>query len=758
MKTQRTMLAILLALAFVATLAPAYSQSAPATSPQASKPTAAPSPTAAPPATKPTTKAPVPASWKQVPIPPLPPFKPQVPIRFELPNGMVVFLQVDHELPLVGGTARIRGGSDIEPAAKVGLVDVYGDVWRTGGTTSKTGDQLDDFLEARAAKVETSSGSESTSIGFSCLKQDFEDVFKVWLEVMRDPAFRQDKIDLAKKQMDTSIARRNDSSDEIADRESVKLAYGKENPYAREPEYSTVAAITREDLVNWHKQYLHPNNIIVGISGDFDPKQMETRLREAFANWEKGPEAPKPEIKFTPAKPALYLVNKEDVNQSEIRMVSLGIEKSNPDYFPVVALNEVFSGGFSSRLFTDLRTKRGLAYSVGGGIGSGWDHPGITALSIGTKSSTTTEAIKGLWEEMDGIVKNPPTETELKRAKDSILNSFIFNFDTPAKVMRERMLYQFYGYPQDFLEQYRAGVEKVTTADVARVAKKYMHRDQLAVLVVGNEPEFDKQFSSLGPVVNVDITIPEPGAAPGSGASPGASPAREAAPKASNAEGKALINEVVQFLGGEQKVASVKALEQQGKSTRITPQGEMPLEMDSTLVLPDRAHIVFHAQGQEIHTVLTPAAAFQYAPGAGPVQDLPPSLRQDSINGLKRDPVNIAQHANDSKYIFAAEGTEKVGDVTAAVLEINADGSQVRWLVDPKSGQILRSISTVVSRSGPAERVVDYSDWKLFDGLKLPTKRTTTENGKPFSVDTVENWIINPPVDPKSFEKPTSTS
>ncbi len=192
-------------------------------------------------------------SWQQVPIPPLPAFQPKQPKRIELSNGMVIFLQEDHELPLIDGTARIRGGSVNEPAAKTGLVDIYGEVWRTGGTKSQTGDQLDDFLEVRAAKVETGGSSDSTTISFSCLKGDLDDVFKVFADVLRNPEFRADKIDIAQKEEDDGISRRNDQVSEIGQRESVKLAYGPDNPYARVPEYTTIAAITRQDLIDWQR-------------------------------------------------------------------------------------------------------------------------------------------------------------------------------------------------------------------------------------------------------------------------------------------------------------------------------------------------------------------------------------------------------------------------------------------------------------------------------------------------------------------------
>jgi zinc protease len=460
--------------------------------------------------------------WNQIQAPPLPAFKPQEPIRVQLANGMVIFLQEDHELPLIAAVAEIRGGSVYVPANKAGLVSVYGDVWRTGGTKTKTGDEMDDFLEARAAKIETSGGADSTTIGLDCLKGDFDAVFALYLDLLHNPEFRPDKIQLTKQQMYAAISRRNDTVDSIVARESAIIGYGKDNPYARTPEYATVAAITRDDLLSWHKQYLQPNNIIFGVSGDFDPKAMEAKLRQAFESWPKGPAATPPDIKFTDPKAGYYLVKKSDVNQSSISMLSLGIKRDNPDYFAVSVMNEIFGGGFSSRLFNNVRAAQGLAYNVGGGVGASFGHVGLTDIEMETKSATTVEGIDALYKEVDDMRTNASTPAELKRAKDQILNSFIFRFDTPEKVLREKMLYEFYHYPLDFLEQYRSQVEKVTAEDVSRVAKKYLHKENLAVLVVGNTDEFGTPLSKLGPVKDVDITIPAPPASlMGEGAGPG---------------------------------------------------------------------------------------------------------------------------------------------------------------------------------------------------------------------------------------------
>jgi zinc protease len=460
------------------------------------------------------------SEMSRITIPPLPEFHPQMPKRIVLSNGMVVFLQENHELPVIGATMRFRGGSTLEPAAKIGLTDIYGAVWRTGGTKQRTGDQLDDYLEARAAKIETGASDDSTSIAFNCLKQDFNEVFAAYKELLFQPEFREDKIALIKHQIAGGISRRNDDVEEIAGREAAKLAYGPSSPYARQAEYATIAAVTRQDLVDWHAKYANPTNAILGVYGDFDVNQMEKTVRDAFDKWPKGPKAPEPSPQISPAKPTVYFIPKEDVDQSSVQLVSLGIKRDNPDYFAVSVMNEVLSGGFASRLISNLRSKLGLAYSVGGGVGSDFDHVGMQDYAMSTKSATTRDAIVGLKKELNDLITQPPTAEEMKRAKDSILNSFVFNFDSKQKVLMEQMRYEFYGFPSDYLERYRAAIEKVTAADVARVAKKYVHPEQLATLVVGNPGEIGDQLTSLGQVQHIDITIPPP---PGEGA-PGATP------------------------------------------------------------------------------------------------------------------------------------------------------------------------------------------------------------------------------------------
>lgn len=448
--------------------------------------------------------------WKKIPIPALPEFKPEQPRRIELSNGLVIFLQEDHELPFINGSILIRGGSRDEPAGKVGLVSMYGQAWRTSGTATMDGDKLDDVLESKAASIETSGGSANTSLRWSSLKGDFDSVFASATDLLFHPSFKEDKLALAKRQLYTSITRRNDDASDIAIREAVKLVYGSESPFARQPEFATVAAVTLDDLKQWHDRTVVPNEMIVSVSGDFNSAEMEKKLRAAFEPLQRGPAQPSEKFTFTDPKPGIRFAEKNDVNQSNVLIVGLGTERRNPDYYALSVMNEVFSGGFGSRVVQNVRTRLGLAYSVDGSFGASYDHPGIFYVIAGTKSASTVAATKAMLDEVNRLKTVPPTPSELAKAKDQLLNSFVFHFDSPEKTLNEQVTLAFYGYPPDFLDKYKAGIEKVTSEDVARVARKYVDQDKLGIVVVGNEAEIKPPLNSLGKVTDLDITIPPP--------------------------------------------------------------------------------------------------------------------------------------------------------------------------------------------------------------------------------------------------------
>lgn len=452
--------------------------------------------------------------YTELQFPPLPEIKIPDYSRYELENGLTVFLLPDRELPLVSGTALFHTGDRFEPGVKVGLGEIVGEVMRSGGTAKHTSDQLNQLLEQRAASVETGVSTDAGSASFSALSEDLEDVFGLFAEVIREPVFAQEKLDLSKKQMQGGIARRNDDPNDIASREFRKLIYGQTSPYARTVEYETLKNISREDVVNFYRQYFHPNNMILGIVGDFEPEQMKKLIQEKFGDWSadknfKLPVLPNVSQANTSG---VFLVDQPQLTQSSVLLGHLGGQLNSPDYAKLSVINDVLNG-FGGRLFNEVRSRQGLAYSVYGVWSPRYDYPGMFIAGGQTRSEATVPFIKSIISEIQRIRTSPVTSEELAYAKESTLNSFIFNFAEPFQTLSRLMRYEYYGYPKDFIFQYRRGVEATTIADVQRVAEKYLKPENLVTLVVGNASQIQPPLTSLGNKVKVqaiDITIPQP--------------------------------------------------------------------------------------------------------------------------------------------------------------------------------------------------------------------------------------------------------
>ena len=450
-------------------------------------------------------------SYRELTFPPLPEIVLPEISRIELANGLVLHLLEDHTLPKVQGFALIRVGDRYEPADLVGLASMVGQTMRTGGTTTRSGDEINEMLADVGASVETSIGESSATASLFALQEDFPLALEILADVLRNPAFPEDKIELAKVRMRSAIARRNDDVAGIADREFFKLLYGESSPYARTMEYATIDRITRDDLIAFHERYFQPNQISIGLWGDFEPATARALVEKHFGSWErKDVSLPPPPPVSMERSPSIHLIHKEDVNQTNLRIGHLGGRLDDPDYFAMSLMAEILGGGFSSRLFKLIRSDQGLAYRVRASWEAGWDRPGAFMVVCNTKSETTLRATTELLKEIRRLTEEPVSEQELKLAKDGILNSFVFNFDSPGELVRRVMTYEYYRYPKDFLETYRSRVEQVTSEDILRAARKHIWPDSLVLLAVGREEDFDGPLDTLGDVQTIDITIPPP--------------------------------------------------------------------------------------------------------------------------------------------------------------------------------------------------------------------------------------------------------
>lgn len=450
--------------------------------------------------------------YTQLEFAPLPEVKLPKYERFVLQNGLVVYLLEDRELPLVGGTALVRTGDRLEPPDKVGLAGLTGTVMRTGGTLKHPPQELNQLLEQRAATVETGIDTSSGSASFNALSEDLSAVFELFSEVLRSPRFDEQQLELAKTQAKGGIARRNDDPESVAGREFQKLIYGGNSPYARTVEYATLDNISRDDVVGFYQQYFHPNNMILGIVGDFNAKEMRSLVEKYLGDWQPNPQLAKPALPAVSQaqQGGVFVASLPQLTQSYVQIGHLGGKFDSPDYAALDVLSGVLNG-FGGRLFNSVRSRQGLAYTVYGLWSAKYDYPGIFLAGGQTRSDATVPFIQAVRSEIKRLQAEPVSPAELSFAKDSVLNSFVFNFADPAQTLSRLMRYEYYGYPADFIFRYQRGVEATTAADVQRVAKTYLKPEQLVTMVVGNAGAINPPLTALTTQVTpVDITIPTP--------------------------------------------------------------------------------------------------------------------------------------------------------------------------------------------------------------------------------------------------------
>lgn len=672
-----------------------------------------------------------PASWKALKFPALKEI--QIPKIEEttLPNGMKVYLLENHELPLVRGTALIRTGNLFDPADKVGLASITGEVIRSGGTASKTGDQLDEQLENIAASVESSIEESYGRVAFSTLKERTDEVLGVFHDVITAPAFRQDKIDLSKSQIASGIQRRNDDAHGIAQREFTDLVYGKNTPYGWQIEYATLDNIKRDDIVNFYKRYYFPGNIILAVQGDFSAAEMKAKLEALFGTWnyQQPPVPPFPKVDNQP-KPGIYVATKTDVTQSNFAMGQLGGEQSDKDYPALDVMGDILGGSFESRLFVKVRTRLGYAYEIRAGWDADFDHPGLFQISGSTKSPSTAATLKAVEEEVRRIRTEPVTAAELETAKQTVLNGFIFNFDTRAKTLNRLLTYRYYGYPDDFIFQYQKAVANVTTADILRVAKQYIDPDKFVIVAAGNPKDFGTPLSSLGlPVSDIDLTIPEP-----------KKPAAAAVSPATIAQGRSLLAKARDAMGGAEKIAAVKDITQSGAVQ--TPNG-LKVTQTEQWIAPRYFRQDDVLPFGKIATYSDGTTGWEVTPqGAGP---LPPAEAQQIGFESFRMWFPLMLSERDPDRVVSAEGDGKIRIS-------DKSGHDVLLTLDAKTGlPASETYSRPGDPQGPLEEV--YSDWHETNGVKLPWKVAMMQAGHPVAEITVTDVKFNQGLTPEQISK-----
>ncbi|MBV5338302.1 MAG: insulinase family protein [Deltaproteobacteria bacterium] len=432
--------------------------------------------------------------------------------RVVLDCGMPVYLLRDTELPIINMTAMVRVGSVYEPAAKSGLSGIAGVVMRSGGAGGVTAEAMDDELEFMASGVESGIGIDMGTVSLTSLKKNFSRTLQIFSHVLLSPDFNEKRLEIARRQTVESLRRQNDDPKEIADREISRAIYAG-HPLADIPTFASVGAISRQDLVDFHRRFYRLDNMILSVSGDFDRTELLKELNSTFIAGKSRsaltlPEIPQPKQLFR----SVLLYGKKDINQSVIRMGHLGLNKNNPDIYAVRLLDYILGGSFTSRLTMEIRTNRGLAYNVGSHFDIGRRFTGSFVAETETKAESTIKAINLMKSIIAGVTKEPVSDAELNAAREYMINSFMFSFTTPASIVSQRARLEYYGYPDGYLERYRDNIAKVTKADILEAARKHLKPDAFKLVVIGDAAKFDQPLATLGAVRELDLRldIPKP--------------------------------------------------------------------------------------------------------------------------------------------------------------------------------------------------------------------------------------------------------
>ncbi len=677
-------------------------------------------------------------------IPDLNEVKVPEPDRYQLDNGMVVFMVVNRDFPLVDAQALIRVGSVYEPADKAGLSSIAGQVMRTGGSINVDGDALDATLESMGASVETSIGETSGSASISTLKEDFPRGLEILGDLLRNPAFPEEKVELAKKQEKTAIASRNDEPMSVLSRELPKLIYGEDSPYARHTEHATIDAITRDDLVALHKRFFHPDRVILTIYGDFDEEQVKAEVERVFGDWppasEPLPPEPKPEFADVSGN---FLVKKGDMTNSFVLMGHPGLRMSDPDYPAMRLYHEIMGGGFSSRLFNEIRTKRGLAYASGSSAGAGLHHPGGEIFFAATQSDSTVATLGYVREEIRKSLAEPFTEQELQQAKDGILNSMVFQYSNGFAVLNRLAVYEYHGYPADFLTTYQQAIQNLTADEILAAAQRNVVPDEMATMVMGNSENFAADLPKLGQVQELDITIPEPEG--------------EEIPIATDADlerGMGLVQGMAKAHNASQ-TASIKDLKI-SESGEFKVQGmSLQISIETERLLPSCEKSVQKLPMGEFASALCGDVAW-INQMQGPTA-MPPEAVSEAKKSQSRDYFNLLAGYSDMKFQALPEQKDVNGRLCDVVFVHSDIVAGWKLFIDSANQQLVQMMykDRSMMTGAPVTATETFADFKPVSGVAWPHSREIYHDGDLLATLTVNSIAANTGITEDAFAMPS---
>ncbi len=430
------------------------------------------------------------------------PFEIFKPFETTLSNGLKIVIFEDKSLPLVSFRLAFFYGDADEPRDSIGVTSAVASMFNEG-TQTRTSKQLAEQIERLGASISASSNADFTIVSASSLSLYTTEILHLMAEMILSPAFPENELNLYKQNTIEGLKFQRSQPSFLANEQMSRILYGS-HPYGvASPKPSDIEEITREKLVDFHARVFVPNNAMLVVVGDIDRAEFLDEIKDTFGDWEQGDlEAQEFETPAKRTEKTLTIVDRPGSAQSNIVLGNLALERNNPDYFPVLVMNQILGAGASSRIFMNLREEKGYTY----GAYSRFDtknRGGEFEATAEVRTPVTGESLKEFFYELERIRSEKVGDDELQDAKNFLTGVFPIRAETQEGLTNLIVSQKLYDLPDDYLQTYRDNVNAVTVEDVERVAKKYIEPDKMAIVIVGDGQEVLEQAKSYAAGIEI---------------------------------------------------------------------------------------------------------------------------------------------------------------------------------------------------------------------------------------------------------------
>jgi predicted Zn-dependent peptidase len=678
------------------------------------------------------------------------------PVQFNFPaykthkltNGLTIFVIEDHRQPLVSYTLMLDAGAIAHPPAKAGLASMTAELL-TQGTATRSAQDIAKAIDGVGGSLNAGADDDTVLVTAAVAKSAADLAIELMADVVRNPAFAQEEIDRLRRQRLSALQIQYSDPEYIAPFVAARLTLG-EHPYAYPVEGTpdSLRALTRDEIVAFHKQRYGPSGAFLAVSGDITPEAAIAQVEKRFESWST-PAAPRVS---TPAPPSpartIFIVDKPDAVQTQIVVSTMGIKYNDPSYFPLLVANQIFGGAFTSRLNMALRAREGLTY----GARSAFDaqrEAGMFRVSTFTRTEETGRAITMILDLLREFRMNPATDAELKEAKAYLIGSFAVGTETPGQVAGRVLTAAKHGLPADYWDKYRDNVQAVTAARVAEAVGRYVDAERMKIVAVGNAKGFAPSLAPLGEARTIsfdELDLMRPDLK---------RPAESSSAKTpeSAARGMELLKGVADAMGGAPKLQGVTDSVATAKVALETPAGTLQGDLTNEISYPDKTKVtVSMPMGQMVQGFDSKEA---WAAMGEQMMPMPASMNDEMKRSILmgNGALGAIRDALAGKAEVQAIEPAEVNGKKVEVVRWTAPGQNIRFFIDPESRRIVKTAFRSTTPQGAADVEAFWSDFKEFAGITLPGKLVTFRDGQKYSELTLSYVKFNVGLDPKTFSK-----